>query len=162
MVGITALWCYRYLDGRLQTLDREIENASLELLNHLSRFRGGFPAERPVRQISDGRMFGEKPLAELSRDEKFRRHCMFLTGAVLVTAWFAQVLRYFGHDSLHLYSSVQAALAHVPLMFVVSCLAVYPVWTRILHRRSGGLMALGSLFCCCWSLVELVFGVSLP
>ena len=71
-VGIVALWCYRYLEGRLQILDHEMEGASLELLNQLSRFRGRFSAEPSAKALSDGPMFGERPLAELSRDEKLR------------------------------------------------------------------------------------------
>jgi hypothetical protein len=87
---------------------------------------------------------------------------MFLTATALVVAWMAQVLRYFGHDSLPLYQSVQTACLFFPFLFGISCLPMYPVWTKLLHRRSGGLAALGSAFCMCWSLAELVLGVSLP
>ena len=60
LVGLVSLWCYRYLTGRLSTIDLEMENASLDLLNQLSRFRGRF-AIGPSR---DGPMFGEKTLDE--------------------------------------------------------------------------------------------------
>ena len=162
LVGIIALWCYRYLESSLETLDQEMESASLELLNQLARFRGRFSAEPAIQRLSDGAMFGEKSLAELRQDEKFWRRCMFLTATALVMAWMAQVLRYFGHDSLPLYQSVQTACVFFPFLFGISCLPMYPVWTRLLRRRSGGLAALGSVFCLCWSLAELVLGVSLP
>jgi MotA/TolQ/ExbB proton channel family len=87
LVGIIALWCYRYLESRLETFDHEMESASRELLNQLARFRGKFSADPAVERLSDGLMFGEKSLAELSRDEEFWRRCMFLTGTVLVMAW---------------------------------------------------------------------------
>jgi hypothetical protein len=162
LVGIIALWCYRYLESSLETLDQEMESASLELLNQLARFRGRFSAEPAIQRLSDGPMFDEKSLAELSQDEKFWRRCMFLTATALVMAWMAQVLRYFGDYSLPLYQSVQTACLFFPFLFGISCLPMYPVWTKLLHRRSGGLAALGSLFCLCWSLAELVLGVSLP
>jgi hypothetical protein len=151
-VGIVALWCFRYLEGRLQIFDYEMEGASLELLNQLSRFRGRFLAEPEVRRPRDAPMFGEKSPAELSRDEKFWRRSMFLAGTALVLAWFAQTLRL----------SVEAAFLYVPLMFGISCLFVYPVWAKLLHRRSGGLAALGAVICFCWTLAELVTGVSFP
>ncbi len=79
LVGIVALWCYRYLETRLQALDHEMEGASLELMNQLSRFSGRFTVTPTINRASDGPMFGEKSLAELSRDERFWRRCMFLT-----------------------------------------------------------------------------------
>jgi hypothetical protein len=152
MVGVLALWCYRYLEGNLQAFDHEMDSASLELLNQLSRFRGRFSAEPAFNRLSDAPMFGEKPLAELSRDETFWRRCMFLAGTALVMAWFIEMLRF----------PVEATFVYVPLMFGISCLFVFPVWTRLLGRRPGALAALGSAFCLCWTLTELVLGVSLP
>ena len=162
LVGIVALWCYRYLETRLQTLDHEMEGTSLELMNQLSRFSGRFTVKPTINRASDGPMFGEKSLAELSRDENFWRRCMLLTGTAVAMTWLVQLLRYFDQYSLSLYSSVQTASVYVPFMFGISCLLVYPVWTKLLRRKSGGLAALGSTFCLCWSLAELVMGVSLP
>ena len=162
MVGIIALWFYRYLEGMLQTGDHEMESASLDLLNQLSRFRGRFSTEPEIGRVGEATRFGERPLAELTQDEKFWRRSMFLAGAAILFAWLVQVLRYFGHDALPFSSSVQAACVYVPFMLALSCLAVYPVWAKLLHRRSGGLVALGSAFCLCWSLAELILGVSIP
>jgi MotA/TolQ/ExbB proton channel family len=151
-VGVVALWCFRYLDGRLQILDHEMENASLELLNQLGRFRGRFLTEPQVGRPRGAPMFGEKSPAELSRDEKFRRRSMFLAGTALVMAWYVQTLRL----------PVETAFLYLPLTFGISCLFVYPVWTKLLHRRSGGLAALGAAICFCWTLAELASGVSFP
>lgn len=38
LVGLTSLWCYRYLASRLEVFDREMEGASLELVNQLSLY----------------------------------------------------------------------------------------------------------------------------
>ncbi len=40
LVGLVSLWFYEYLTGRLRTFDLEMETASLELVNLLSRLRG--------------------------------------------------------------------------------------------------------------------------
>jgi biopolymer transport protein TolQ len=47
LVGLTWLMCYRYLANRLEVFDREMEDASLELVNQLSLYRrlpGAYPA----------------------------------------------------------------------------------------------------------------------
>jgi len=147
-VGLMSLWFYRYLTGRLRTFDLEMENASLDLLNQLSRL----PARFAIASAIDGLMFGEKPLDELKRDDKFQRRCLFLAGSALVLAWISQVLR----------SGDLVPWIHLPLMFVVSGLAAYPMWVKLLRRRSGGLIALASVICLCWSVAELVLGRHLP
>ncbi len=147
-VGLMSLWFYRYLTGRLRTFDLEMENASLDLLNQLSRFPGRFGIAPAV----DGPMFGEKPLDELKRDEKFQRRCLFLAGSALLLAWLVQVLRY----------GDLVPWVHLPLMFLVSCLAAYPLWVKLLRRRPGGLLALASAICFCWSVAELAMGRHLP
>ena len=38
LVGLVALWFYEYLAAKLRSLDLEMESASQELLNQLSRF----------------------------------------------------------------------------------------------------------------------------
>jgi biopolymer transport protein ExbB/TolQ len=61
LVGLIALWSYEYLAGELSALDREMRNASLELLNQLSRFQGRFAfSPGPIPSI-ESPMFGEKP-----------------------------------------------------------------------------------------------------
>jgi hypothetical protein len=148
-VGLISLWFYRYLSGRLHAFDLEMENASLDLLNQLSRLPVHFTA---INRAAVGPMFGERSSDELRRDEKFQRRCLFLAGPALLVAWLAQVLL----------SGELVPWVHLPLMFVVSCLAAYPVWIKFLRRRPGGLLALSSVFCLCWSVAELVLGRHLP
>ena len=147
-VGLMSLWFYRQLSGRLRTFDLEMENASLDLLNQLSRFPGRFGTAPAI----DGPMFGEKSVDELTRDDKFERRCLFLAGPALLLAWLAQVLR----------SGDFVPWVHLPLMFAVSCVAAYPAWAKFLHRRPGGLIALASVICLCWSIAELALGRHLP
>jgi hypothetical protein len=161
-VGIVALWCYRYLEGRLQTLDHEMENASIELLNQLSRFRRRFSAEPSTILPSDGPMFGEKPLAEFSPDEKFLLPSILLAGTALAGAWCVQMARYFGQDAIPLHPALWAACVYLVLMCGLSFVPAYPVWTLLLRRRSGALVALASIICLCWSIAELVLDVPIP
>lgn len=39
-IGLASLWCYRYLTDRLETFDREMNNATLELANQLRLYLG--------------------------------------------------------------------------------------------------------------------------
>jgi hypothetical protein len=147
-VGLMSLWFYRYLSGRLRTFNLEMENASLDLLNQLSRL----PARFAIAPAIDGPMFGEVSPAELKRDDNFERRCRFLAGSALVLAWRAQVVL----------AQELLPWVHLPLMFVVSCLVAYPLWVKLLHRRPGGLMALASVICLGWSVAELALGKHLP
>jgi len=147
-----SLWFYRYLTGRLHTLDLEMENASLDLLKQLSRFPGRFTA---INRAADGPMFGEKSPDELQRDERFLRRCMFLAGIAFLSAWFAEAFLYVEYDALAVY-------VRVPLMCGLSFLPAHPLWVKFLRRRPGGLMALASVICLCWTVAELVLGTHLP
>jgi hypothetical protein len=106
LVGVIAFWSYDFLTGRLRTLDQEMESASLELLNQLSRFHGRFAAEAEVSSPNDRPMFGEKTLRQLSRDEKSLRRSIYLAGTALLLAWCALALRYFGQEWNSLSSAV--------------------------------------------------------
>ncbi len=150
-VGLLSLWFYQYLAGRLRTIDLEMENASLDLLNQLSRL----PARFAIAAAIDGPMFGEKPLDELNRDDTFRRWCIFLAGIGFLSAWFSEALIYVEEYSLAVY-------VRVPLMFGLSFLPAYPLWAKLLRRRPGGLIALASVICLCWSVAELALGRHLP
>ncbi len=162
LVGLVAVWSFEYLTDKLRGLDRETENASLELLNQLSRFPRRFEIGPALDQQGDASMFGERTFDDLEREDKLVRRYIVIAGMALVMAWFVQVLRYFYLYSLGLYLSAQTACLYLPFMFGISCLLVYPVSTKFLGRRSGGMAALGAAFCLCWILAELAFGVSLP
>lgn len=162
LVGLVSLWFYRYLIGRLLTFDLEMETASVELVNHLRGFRGPFTVAPVLDRPSDGRMFGEVSLDELRRDEKFRRRCMYLAGTSLVIAWFVLASPYFLFDSLPLYPAARSASICLAIIFGLSSVPARALWVKFLHRRAGGMIALASVFCLCWSVAELLLGVSLP
>ena len=145
-VGLMSLWFYRYLTARLEAFDIEMENASLDLLNHLCRIPGRFTFALPA-----GRMFGEESAEELQRDEKFLRRCRYVAATALVTACCAQIF---------LFGSLP--WIYLPFTFGLSCLPAYPLWAKFLRRRPGGLVALASIICAGWSIAELLMGRHLP
>jgi hypothetical protein len=163
MVGLVALWSYEYLAARLRGLDLAMENASLDLLNQLSRFPSRFAIE-PMMEPSTRPIFGELPLEDVQREERFFRGCLILAGVALALEWFVQAARFVpGYDSPYLYSSaVLYACFSVPITLAISCVFVYPFWAKFLRRRPGALVAIGSILCLCWSVTELVLGKHLP
>ena len=78
LVGLISLWCYRYLAGRLETIDHEMDNGSLALLNQLTRYSGRFIQGPAIDRISANPMFGETSFAELSPDQKSLPHYISL------------------------------------------------------------------------------------
>jgi hypothetical protein len=162
LVGMIALWSYEYLAGELSALDREMRNASLELLNQLSRFQGRFTSNLVQIPSIESPMFGEKPLAELSREDKALRHSMILTGTMLPLAWCALAARYFGRYAVPWDTAVLLACFYIPILFGASCLFAYPIWIKLLHLRPGGLAALGSTICLAWTFAEFLLGRALP
>lgn len=150
-VGLMSLWFYRYLTGRMRTIDLEMENASLDLLNQLSRL----PMRSAVPSVIDRPMFGEKPSDDLRRDEKFQRWCILLAGIAFLAAWFAEAMFYVDEYSLPAY-------IRFPLMCGLAFLPAYSVWVKLLRRRPGGLIAVASTICLCWSVAELVLRRQLP
>ena len=146
-VGLLSLWFYQYLTGRLRAFDLEMENASLDLLNQLSRFPGRFAIAPAV----DGPMFGEESPDELRRDEKFQLRSRYVAAAALVLA-----------SCIQAWLSWSISWIYIPLTFGLSCLPAYPLWVKLLRRKPGGLIALASVICLFWSVAELVLGRHLP
>ena len=157
LVGLAAFFCYRYLTGRLETIDAEMDSASLALLNQLSRSPGRF-APGCTTTMFDGGLW-----AELDHDQQPFRHLGKLTASALALAWFIQVIFCFYHELLPLHVAVGAACSHLLFKFGVSCLLAFPVWTKLLNPRRPGcvavLAALGSAVCLCWSIAELLLVV---
>jgi hypothetical protein len=165
LVGLIAFFCYRYLTGRLETISEEMHTASLALQNQLSCYSGRFTPVGAIENGSTGSLFGGMSWAELDQDQKPLRHLGTFTGSALAVAWFIQIVYCFYRESLPINSAVWTACAYVLFKFGVSCLLAVPVWIKLLDRRPSGsaaLAAIGSAFCLCWSIAELLFVVQLP
>lgn len=162
-VGLLASWTYDCLSTRLRILDLEMENATRELLNQLSRFPQRFEIG-PDAGISSRPMFAEWLPESVQREERFFRSYLAVAGAALAVTWLVQAFRFVpDYGSPYLYSSaILYGCFYVPITFAISCLFVYPFWAKFLHRRPGALMAMGSVLCLCWSVAELALGRPLP
>ncbi len=154
LVGLTALWGYKYLTARLAVLDREMENASLELLNQLSLNRERLKTGPAVERINDGPMFGEMSPDELRQDRKDLCISTAMSGVLLGAAWSGQFLHYRWLDHYTQGFAQWAASVDVLFAFGVACFLGHAVWARFLHRRTGGLAVLGSAICFCWCVAE--------
>jgi len=161
-VGLVALWSFRYLDENLRTFDLEMENASLDSLNQLGRFPKRFAIE-PVSELrAADPMFGELPLEIVQREETFFRRCLVLACTVLTLEWLVQAARFFLINSLEWRSAALNAWISVPTTFALSCVFVYPFWTRLLARRPGALVAAAAVLALGWSVAEFLLGRSFP
>lgn len=161
LVGLTAHWGYKYLTGRLAALDREMENASLELVNRLSLYRERLKTGPAVECINDVPMFGAMSPAELRQDRKDRSISTAMTGVLLGAAWCAQFVHYRWLDHYTQGFAQWAASVDVLFALGVACFLGHAVWNRFLHRRTGGLAVLGSATCFCWCAAELFLGAHL-
>jgi hypothetical protein len=131
-----------------------MESASLDLLNQLGRFPACFATDSAIKSGGAHPMFGELPIEDVRREERYLRHRYFTVGVALVLTWFVQAARYFPR--------LGAATFYVLITFGVCCFFLYPIWTKFLNRRPGALIAIGSALCLFWSIAELVLGEHLP
>lgn len=159
LVGLLSLSFYKYLNTTLQTFDREMKCASLDLVNQLTRHHGRWTAGPPMKPARSGPIFGAEPVAELTLDLRLSLGSMLFTGAAVFIAWGLQVLRYFEHDYLPLASAPWAACKYVLFVFGVSCIPAYVVAGRILRRGLGVTAVLVAASCLVWCSVQLILSV---
>ncbi|HEY4360515.1 MAG TPA: MotA/TolQ/ExbB proton channel family protein [Bryobacteraceae bacterium] len=158
VVGLIALVFHRYLSGRLKKMDREMDSASLELINLLVLSRGRFTlAAESDGPVLDGPMFGQKAWADAKSDQKWLPWFRAITCLALASAWSLDVARNYADYSYSLASLALNACVWVLFTFGCSCLLAWPVWSKLMRRRPGGLAMLGSVICVCWNLAEFVW-----
>lgn len=160
-VGLASLWCYRYLAARLEAFDHEMKDVSLELANQLILYRRRLRLALANKLVCDVPMFGWQSPAWTKTEQRPVPHAIVGSAAALALAWCLQVFRYFAQDFLPIGSAIPTACIHVLFVIALSYVPAYGVWAKLLHRRPGGLLALGSAFCLIWCLAEVVLGVRL-
>lgn len=156
LVGLTSLWFYKHLTGKLEIFDSEMDTASRQLVDVLAHFPGRFATTTTVERPSAGPLFGEKYVAELLQYQKSRLTTTLLTGAALFVAWSIQALIIFDSTTLPLWLVALNASGRVLYMFGLSCFPAYLAWIALFHRRYGAMVALASALCSCWSVIDLV------
>lgn len=161
LVGVPSLWFYKYLAGRLEGLDREMEDAALDLVSLLILCPAGFAPAARANFVNESPIFRDEIGDELRDDRRPWYRSNLMVAALLFVTWCVQIARYFDNYELPLESVALTACVHVILPFAISWFVAYPVWVKLLHRASGGLAALTSLLCLGWTLAELFFRVHL-
>ena len=167
LIGFISLWSYRYLTGQLESIDREMSNASLGLLNQLTRCRGHFKTsikdraiELPsfgVRSRADSglqawwRWLFDKYVADVGQDQRSWLRSGILASAVFVFTWCTRVAEYFFYESTPFHPAAASANFYLLITLGISC--IY----GIAYRRSVGALVLGSVLCLCLNLIELAF-----
>jgi hypothetical protein len=170
-IGLISLWFYRYLSGELESIDSEMSNASLGLLNELTRYRGHFQTsaiDRLIELPSFGassradsalqawwEQFFDKYVADVGQDLRSWLRSSVLAFAAFVFIWCTRVAEYFFYESTSFHSAATSADFYVLITFGISC------FYGIAHRRSGGALVLGSVLCLCLNLIELAFRMRL-
>jgi len=170
LVGLISLWFYRHLSGQLESMDREMSNASRGLVNQLTRYRGQFEVtaiDHPISlpafgvgpiagsgrvQTRWGQIF-EKYVADVGQDTRSWLRSILLSLAALILAWCVRSTEYFFYDSVPFASAVATAGVTVLITFAISC------FYAVFYRRSGGALVLGSVLCLCVNLIELAFRI---
>jgi hypothetical protein len=154
LIGLISLWCYRYLSCTLGTFDREMECASLELTNQLTRYRGTWTTQFTPKADTDRSIFAA------CHSESWR-YSMPVTTVALVLAWFLEAARSFYLDSLPLALVLWPALKYVGLIFALSCAPAQLLWVRVLHHRHDLRLVMASALCLAWCVADLAFDVHL-
>ena len=75
-------------------------------------------------------------------------------GVSLAAAYCLQLFRYFYDEAIPLERCAWAACRHVAFVFVLSLPPAFVLWSRVLHRRPGGLILAAALLCLCWCVAE--------
>ncbi|HYL77593.1 MAG TPA: hypothetical protein VEU96_25490 [Bryobacteraceae bacterium] len=138
-----------------------MKNATLELLNLLIVCPVGFAPASRNNFVNESPIFRDEIGDELRDDRRPWYRSSLMVAALLFVTWCVQIARYFANYELPLESVALTACMRVILTFAISWFVAYPAWVKLMHRTSGGLAALASLSCLCWTLAELFFRVHL-
>ena len=152
LVAMLSFCYYKYLTGRLAAIDRDMENACLELQNQLALL--------PARSLAGTSALGNYLIfrdylgGELREEQRPWYRSTAFSGLLLMMAWFTQAARYFEIDELSLQAVAWRAGAYVIFSLALSFIPAYPVWVKVCRRKSGAWTALASALCLSWSLAQ--------
>jgi len=154
LIGLQSLWCYKYLRGRLDTFDREMAGAGLQLVNQLAFQLDRLRPERPLADSSNRVPYLETYAPALA-DIRSERRSYAGAGVVLFVTWCIEVAAQFEFDASPLNSALGGGLGWIVLMFCCSCLPAYAIWVDILHRKATGVAPIAATLCFLWCVAGL-------
>jgi MotA/TolQ/ExbB proton channel family protein len=150
-IGLAALYCHRYLTARVEDFGREMDAAIVEMANQLEAYRGHWQVGSMSRATP---LFGADTPQQLESEARFEHQSRVAAGVSLAAAYCLQLFRYFYDEALPLERCAWAACRHVAFVFVLSLPPAFVLWSRVLHRRPGGLILAAALLCLCWCVAE--------
>jgi len=157
LVGVLSLWFYKYMSGRLENLDLEMESAALDLPNLLIRCPVGCASTARVSFVNHAPIFRDEVGSELLDDHRPWYRSSLMVQVLLFVSWCVQFVRSFDDYEASLVSISLTSSFCVISYFTFSWFVVYPAWIKLLRRAPGGLATLTSMCCLAWSLAKLFF-----
>jgi len=162
LIGVQALWAYRYLLGRLAEFDSEMAITSLGLINSLAPHAGRLRSHASIQELSDSLPYLEAYSADSDAHTRYRLLTTLTTLGLLLVPWCAQVafrLRSVEFDAMPLTDLIVTSLWSPILMFICSCLPVYAVWVDLLHRRPRGVAPIAAALAVAWRIAGSMYPV---
>ena len=145
LAGLFSLWCFRYLDSRVEEFRGEMDCARLELMNRLRTCSATGGAG------IGGAFLSRRSVGEAAREEAVCRWLSLCAGSAFAAAWLVQAASYFVVVSLPLAAVMRSACCSVAFLALLTFLPAHFFWVTFLHRRPGALAATWSALCaaCC-------------
>ncbi len=153
LVAMLSFCYYKYLTGRLASIDLDMENACLELENRLALLPAPSLAGT-TSALGNYLIFRDYLGGELREEQRPWYRSTAFSGLLLMLAWFTQAARYFEIDELSLPSVAWRAGAYLIFTLALSFVVAYPVWVKVCRRKSGAWAVLASALCLSWSLAQ--------
>jgi hypothetical protein len=154
-VGVQSFWCYRYLQLRLEAFDGEMDCASLDLRNRLSRQFDRISSPCRAVDAAPNLPFIEAYARASTAGAKFERQCAIAAGALVFLAWCVEAIACFEFNSLPLRESLWDGLRLVAIQLGCFSLPAYAIWVDLLHRRPAAVPPIASALTLCSCVVGL-------
>jgi len=148
-VGLQSLWAYRYLRGKLDAFDREMTNASLDLVNQLALHFRFFRSASPIakERASVSLPYFEAFAPDLDAERRYERRAIATTLVLLFVVWCIEAAAHFDLGAIPFVAAISAGIRSLAIMFCCSCVPAYAVWVDFLHRKPTGVAPIAAALC---------------
>jgi hypothetical protein len=160
LVGLQAFWIHRYLGGRLEEYDGEIEAGAFGLLACLAPHVGRRSFSTPIVESGDSLTYLETYSRDSETQSGFRRFGTLITTILLLIEFAVRMaVQYMAVEfyGIALSRLIVTNLFSVMMMFGFVCLPVYAVWVDFLHRKPGGVVGpIAAVLSLAWYVAGLI------
>ena len=162
LIGIHALWGYRYLRGRLAEADDEMATTSLGLINSLAPHLDCLRSRAPIQELGDSLPYLAAYCPALDAHSRHRLLTTLTTVGLILVLWSMQVatyLRSVEFDAMPFGGLIVASLWPPMLMFGCSFVSLYAVWVDLLHRKPRGVAPIAAALALVWRIAGSIYPV---